>query len=50
VVQLTPHASGAPLQVAVPLAGTVHGVQDAVVVVVPHDSGFVFNAQAFPQR
>jgi hypothetical protein len=50
VVQLIPHASGVPVQVAVPLVGTVHGVQAAVVAVVPHDIGLVSSAQAFPQR
>jgi hypothetical protein len=32
------------------LAGTAHGVQDAVVVVVPHDKGLALSAHTFPQR
>ena len=50
VVQLTPHASGLPLQVAVPLAGTGQGVHDAVVEVSPHDMGLVFSAHILPHR
>jgi hypothetical protein len=49
-VQLTPHASGVPLQVAVPLAGTGHGVHAAVVAVVPHDIVLVLSRHMFPQR
>jgi hypothetical protein len=50
VVQLMPHASGVPLHVAVPLAGTVQGVHAAVVAVVPHDIGLVLSKHMFPQR
>jgi len=50
VVQLTPHASGVPPQVAVPLAGTVQGVHAAVVAVVPHDIGLVLSRHMLPQR
>ena len=50
VVQLMPHASGVPVQVAVPLAGIGQGVHAAVVAVVPHDSGLELSAHVFPQR
>ena len=50
MVQFTPQASGAPLQVAVPLVGTVQGVQAAVVAVVPQLNVLVFSAQKLPQR
>jgi hypothetical protein len=50
VVQSTPHASGVPSQVAVPLAGAAQGVQAAVVAVVPHDITLLFWAQTIPQR
>lgn len=42
VVQSTPHASGVPSHVAVPLAGAGQGVQAAVVAVVPHDITLLF--------
>jgi hypothetical protein len=45
-----PHASGVPVQVAVPLAGIGHGVHDAVVDAAPHDIGLVLSAHVFPQR
>jgi hypothetical protein len=50
VVQLIPHASGVPSQVAVPLAGAGHGVHAAVVAVVPHDITLLFCAHVIPQR
>ena len=50
VVQFAPQASGVPSQVAVPFAGTVQGVQAAVVAVVPHDMVLVFSRQLFPHR
>ena len=50
VVQLTPQASGVPLQVAVPFVGTVHGVQAAVVAVVSQVRMLLFIVQVFPQR
>jgi hypothetical protein len=50
VVQSTPHGSGVPSQVAVPLAGAGQGVQAAVVAVVPHDITLLFCAQTMPQR
>jgi hypothetical protein len=49
-VQSTPHASGVPSQVALPLAGTAQGVHAAVVAVVPHDITLLLSAQMFPQR
>jgi hypothetical protein len=49
-VQSIPHASGVPLQVAVPLAGAGHGVQAAVVAVVPQDITLLFCAHIIPQR
>jgi len=49
-VQSTPHASGVPSHVALPLAGTVQGVHAAVVAVVPHDITLLLSAQMFPQR
>jgi len=49
-VQSTPHASGVPSHVALPLAGTAQGVQAAVVVVVPQLNGLVSSAQTLPQR
>ena len=45
-----PHASVAPVHVAVPLAGMGQGVHAAVVAVVPHDIGLVLSAHVFPQR
>jgi hypothetical protein len=50
VVQSTPHASGVPSQVAVPLAGAGQGVHAAVVDCVPHDITLLFSAQTIPQR
>jgi hypothetical protein len=50
VAQVMPHASGVPVQVALPLAGTVQGVQAAVVAVVPHDMGLALSAHMLPQR
>jgi hypothetical protein len=50
VVQSTPHASGFPSHVAVPLAGAGQGVQAAVVAVVPQDITLLFCAQMLPQR
>ena len=47
---MTPHASGVPLHVAVPLAGMGQGVHAAVVAVVPHVSGLVLSAHVLPQR
>jgi hypothetical protein len=49
-VQSTPQASGVPSHVAVPFAGAAHGVQAAVVAVVPQDITLLFCAQMFPQR
>jgi hypothetical protein len=49
-VQATPHASGVPVHVALPLAGTVQGVQAAVVAVVPQDITLLLSAQMLPQR
>jgi len=49
-VQPIPHASGVPAHVALPLAGTAHGVHAAVVAVVPHDITLLLSAQMFPQR
>ena len=50
VVQLTPHASGVPSHVGVPLAGMGQGVHAAAVAVVPHDIGLVLSAHVLPQR
>jgi hypothetical protein len=50
VVQLTPHASGVPLHVGVPLAGMGQGVHAAVVAVVPQEFGLVLSAHVLPQR
>ena len=50
VVQLMPHASVAPVHVAVPLAGIGQGVHAAVVAIVPHVIGLVLSAHMFPQR
>lgn len=50
MVQFTPHASGVPVQVAIPFAGTAQGVQAAVVEVVPQLRGLLLSAQTFPQR
>jgi hypothetical protein len=49
-VQATPHASGVPSHVALPFAGTAHGVHAAVVAAVPHDITLLLSAQMFPQR
>lgn len=49
-MQSTPHASGVPSQVAVPLAGAGQGVHAAVVACVPHDITLLFSAQTIPQR
>jgi hypothetical protein len=43
-----PHASVAPVQVAVPLAGAGQGVQAAAVV--PQDEMLLFCAHTIPQR
>ncbi len=45
-----PQPGGFPPQVALPFAGTAHGVHEAVVAVVPHDSRLVFCAHTLPQR
>ena len=49
-MQSTPHASGVPSHVAVPLAGAAQGVHAAVVAVVPQDIPLLLSAQMFPQR
>jgi hypothetical protein len=49
-VHITPQASGAPPQVAVPLAGVGQGVHEAVVDIVPHVAGLVLIAHTLPQR
>jgi hypothetical protein len=50
LVQSTPHSSGAPEQVAVPLAGMGQGVHAAVVAMVPHDIGLLLSKHELPQR